>query len=200
MLFFNNDPFCPPPNQTDSISDINTGLSFKETYRQRITDPSKQILIAVQLYTDACTPRYTATTTTNRSEGCHLFIYNNSNSIGKPLSYLVPSHVLPPAVIVPKQRALPFFPAAVCEHLNCSRTTSQLVKCLGCTQTSTPKQTLWSCYWTKRWHLNCYWIERRHLHPPHPRHLRRFFLSHSVVLKLWRRTTVCPSVMRLVLQ
>jgi hypothetical protein len=53
--FFNNDPFCPPPDQSDYIGDINTGLSFKETYRQRITDSSKQILIPVQLYADACT-------------------------------------------------------------------------------------------------------------------------------------------------
>ena len=51
-LFFDNNPFQPPPPKLDYIEDINTGLSYTETYRRRITDPTKQILMMTPLYID----------------------------------------------------------------------------------------------------------------------------------------------------
>ena len=44
-LFFDNDPFAPPPEKLDYIADLNTGLSYRETYKKLITKPGKQILL-----------------------------------------------------------------------------------------------------------------------------------------------------------
>jgi hypothetical protein len=54
-LFFDDDPFAPPPLDLDYIQDINTGLSYRETYRKRITNPRKQILMPTPLYIDGFT-------------------------------------------------------------------------------------------------------------------------------------------------
>ena len=51
-LFFDNDPFAPPPSNIPIISDINTGLAYTETYKKLITKPGKQILLPVILYID----------------------------------------------------------------------------------------------------------------------------------------------------
>ena len=52
FLFFENGPFSPPPAHLDYISDINTGLSYTETYRKLITNPLKQILLPTPFYID----------------------------------------------------------------------------------------------------------------------------------------------------
>lgn len=51
-LFFNNDPFSPPPADLDYIGDLNTGLAYSETYAQLITKPDKQVLLPVPIYID----------------------------------------------------------------------------------------------------------------------------------------------------
>lgn len=51
-LFFNNDPFSPPPDKIDTISDINTGLSYTETYKKLITNPRQQVLLPILFYID----------------------------------------------------------------------------------------------------------------------------------------------------
>ena len=51
-LFFDNDPFSPPPDNLDYIGDLNTGLSYIETHRQLITKPGKQVLLPVLFYFD----------------------------------------------------------------------------------------------------------------------------------------------------
>jgi len=51
-LFFGNDPFAPPPANLDYIEDLNTGLSYTETYRRLITKPDKQILLPTPMYID----------------------------------------------------------------------------------------------------------------------------------------------------
>jgi hypothetical protein len=51
-LFFDNDPFAPPPDDLDYISDINTGTSYIETYRKLIKDPKREILVPIVLYID----------------------------------------------------------------------------------------------------------------------------------------------------
>ena len=51
-LFFDDDPFAPPPLNLDYIQDINTGESYRETYARRITNPQKQILMPTPLYID----------------------------------------------------------------------------------------------------------------------------------------------------
>lgn len=52
FLFFDEDPFAPPPENLDYVSDVNTGLSYTETYKKLITKPGKQILVGNILYTD----------------------------------------------------------------------------------------------------------------------------------------------------
>ena len=52
-LFFQNNPFQGPPEEFDNVSDINTGRAYRETYRQLITDPTKQVLLPVIFYMDA---------------------------------------------------------------------------------------------------------------------------------------------------
>ena len=54
-LFFDDDPFKPPPAKLDYLADINTGLSFTETYKALITDPSKQMLMGLPGYIDGAT-------------------------------------------------------------------------------------------------------------------------------------------------
>lgn len=50
---FGNDPFQPPPSAGyNYVEDINTGLSYTETYKRLITDPEKQILLPIVLYID----------------------------------------------------------------------------------------------------------------------------------------------------
>ena len=51
-MFFDNDPFAPPPDDLDYIADFNTGLSYIETYKKLITNPNKQILIGFPIYID----------------------------------------------------------------------------------------------------------------------------------------------------
>ena len=53
-MFFDDDPFAPPPDDLDYIADFNTGLSYIETYKKLITDPKKQILIGFPIYMDGC--------------------------------------------------------------------------------------------------------------------------------------------------
>lgn len=50
-LFFNDDPFAPPPDDLDYIADLNTGLSYTATYKKLITGPN-QILVPIVLYID----------------------------------------------------------------------------------------------------------------------------------------------------
>ena len=52
-LFFNNDPFSPPPESLDYIKDLNTGLAYTETYKKLITKPGKQVLLPIIMYADA---------------------------------------------------------------------------------------------------------------------------------------------------
>ena len=51
-LFFDNDPFSPPPANINTISDINTGLCYTETYRRLIQNPTKQVLLPLIFYID----------------------------------------------------------------------------------------------------------------------------------------------------
>jgi hypothetical protein len=58
-LFHNDDPFSPPPEQFTSIGDINTGLAYRKTYEQLITDPTKDVLLPIIFYMDgAITGQY----------------------------------------------------------------------------------------------------------------------------------------------
>ena len=51
-LFFDNDPFAPPPANINVMGDINTGLAYTKTYKKLITKPGKQILLPVIFYID----------------------------------------------------------------------------------------------------------------------------------------------------
>lgn len=53
-LFFDNDPFLAPPEELTYLGDLNSGLSYRETYRRRVTNPAKQILCPIQMYADGC--------------------------------------------------------------------------------------------------------------------------------------------------
>ena len=51
-LYFDEDPFAPPPEDLDYIADVNTGQAYLETYKKLITKPGKQILVGLPLYID----------------------------------------------------------------------------------------------------------------------------------------------------
>jgi len=58
-LFFDNDPFAPPPENLDYICDINTGSAYTETYKRLITKPGRQVLCPIVMYIDgAVTDEY----------------------------------------------------------------------------------------------------------------------------------------------
>ena len=54
-LFHNDDPFSAPPEQFTNIGDINTGLAYRKTYDQLITDPTKEVLLPIIFYMDGAT-------------------------------------------------------------------------------------------------------------------------------------------------
>jgi len=47
-----NDPFAPPPADSDCIADLNTGLSCLETWKKTMTEPGKQIVCPIVVYID----------------------------------------------------------------------------------------------------------------------------------------------------
>ena len=51
--FFNDNPFAPPPNQWDTVSDVNTGLCYRETYTKLIKKPQQEVLLPIIFYMDA---------------------------------------------------------------------------------------------------------------------------------------------------
>ena len=58
-LFFDGDPFAPPPENLDYIGDLNTGLAYTETWKHLITKPGRQVLLPIVLYIDgACTRQF----------------------------------------------------------------------------------------------------------------------------------------------
>ena len=58
-LFHDNDPFAAPPEHLSYISDVNSGLAYRETYKKLITDPTKQVLLPIIFYMDgAVTGQY----------------------------------------------------------------------------------------------------------------------------------------------
>ena len=53
-LFFNPDnPLEGPPEEWTHVSDINTGRAYRETWKEVIKDPEKEILLPVMFYMDA---------------------------------------------------------------------------------------------------------------------------------------------------
>ena len=52
FLFFDNDPFAPPPEDLDYIADVNTSAAYIETYKKLITKPERQILVPILFYID----------------------------------------------------------------------------------------------------------------------------------------------------
>jgi len=58
-LFHDNDPFAPPPEHFSHISDVNTGLAYRETYKRLIKDPRRDVLLPIIFYMDgAVTGQY----------------------------------------------------------------------------------------------------------------------------------------------
>lgn len=58
-LFFNNNPFQPPPEEFTTVGDINTGRAYRETYKKLIEDPTKEVLLPIIFYMDgAVTGQY----------------------------------------------------------------------------------------------------------------------------------------------
>ena len=60
-LFFNNNPLAGPPPDWDELTDINTGLAYRETYNRIIApDPKSKcgqrtkVLLPVMMYMDGC--------------------------------------------------------------------------------------------------------------------------------------------------
>ena len=51
-LFWNDDPFSPPPEEIDHLGDINTGLAYTKTWQKLIKKPNKQILCPIIFYID----------------------------------------------------------------------------------------------------------------------------------------------------
>jgi len=53
-MFFDNDPFAPPPDDLDYILDLNTGLCYRCTHKALIQDPTREVLWPVPIYIDGC--------------------------------------------------------------------------------------------------------------------------------------------------
>ena len=51
-LFFNDDPFAPPPDEMDFVENLNTGRAFTKTHAELVTKPGKQILLPVTFCID----------------------------------------------------------------------------------------------------------------------------------------------------
>jgi len=51
-LFHNDNPFEPPPEAWTHVSDINTGLAYRETYKKLIKDPTKDVQLPLLFYMD----------------------------------------------------------------------------------------------------------------------------------------------------
>ena len=59
FLFFDDDPFAPPPNRIEMLGDINTGDAYIKTYKKLITKPGRQLLVPIMFYIDgAVTGQY----------------------------------------------------------------------------------------------------------------------------------------------
>ena len=55
-LFFEDDPFAPPPPEFQIVGDINTGNCYRKTYEGLIKNPGKEVLLPIIFYMDsACT-------------------------------------------------------------------------------------------------------------------------------------------------
>ena len=52
-LFFDDNPFAPPPDEFRVLGDINTGLCYRKTYNEMIKDPSKEVLLPIIFYMDS---------------------------------------------------------------------------------------------------------------------------------------------------
>jgi len=53
-LFFNNNPYCPPPQYTNTaVADINTGEAYRNTWAKYINKLGQQALLPVIFYLDA---------------------------------------------------------------------------------------------------------------------------------------------------
>ena len=51
-LFFDNNPFSPPPELFEKVSDINTGLAYRKSYEALIKKPNQQVLLPIIMYMD----------------------------------------------------------------------------------------------------------------------------------------------------
>lgn len=51
FLYFDDNPFAPPPEDLEYIEDVNTGEAFIKTHKRLITKPN-QILVGIPLYID----------------------------------------------------------------------------------------------------------------------------------------------------
>ena len=53
FMFFDNDPFAPPPPDLDYIGDLNTGLAYTETWKRLIGVPgTRKVLLPTVFYID----------------------------------------------------------------------------------------------------------------------------------------------------
>ena len=52
-LFYDDNPFQPPPERLKYIEDLNTGRAYRETWEQLITNPDKQVLLPCPMHVDA---------------------------------------------------------------------------------------------------------------------------------------------------
>ena len=51
-IFFNNDPFQPPPEEVTAIKDLNTGQSYRQTYARLVQNRPNHILLPALFYMD----------------------------------------------------------------------------------------------------------------------------------------------------
>ena len=51
-IFFDNDPFAPPPEEVAEIRDLNTGQAYQKTHAKLVQNRSNHILLPVLFYMD----------------------------------------------------------------------------------------------------------------------------------------------------
>ena len=54
-LFFDDNPFQPPPDTIDYVKDLNTERAHTDSYRKCTTKPTSQVSLSVIFYIDAAT-------------------------------------------------------------------------------------------------------------------------------------------------
>ena len=95
LLFHNNDPFAPPPDRINELSDINSGQCYLKSFHEHVTEEYDVLLL---------TPLHSDKTTIDSDGRCSMHPFNftigilnratrNLHTSWRPLGYLYTTHI-----------------------------------------------------------------------------------------------------------